>query len=187
MSVTIRPITPALQAVVFEVTDYEGDSGGVGGWETIPRPRNTTAAAWVGEPERTYVLPVILDGVDALGPGVDRVVEREIAAVTSWGKKHPTTGEPPILQVTGARRVSTVDRWVLQDIEWGEYDVDARNQVVQQYLTLTLLRFEAPALVKGAAARSRAASPSKTKNKNKGKGKNKKGKNKRKNKGRGRR
>jgi hypothetical protein len=164
MSVTVRPVTPAgMRAVTFELTDFEGDSGGVGGWESLARPRRRPAAGWVGTPERTYVLPVILDGIDAIAPDVDRVVDEDLAAVQAWAIQHRTTGEPPILQLLGTRRVASTDRWVLQEIEWGQYLTNDRDQVIQQELTLTFLQYFAPTLVKGPARKIRSSKPPKPK------------------------
>lgn len=171
MSITITPVRPALTGVQFGMTDFEGVTGGVGGWESLDRPRRAAAAGWVGLPAKTLTLPVILDGIEARGRGADRVVESDCATVTSWGKPHRKTGEPPILQVRGLATVSPKDRWVLQDIAWGEYIPNRDGKRIQQQLTLTLLQYIEASIVKGPAAKARNRQK-----KNKGKGGKGKGK-----------
>jgi hypothetical protein len=164
MSVTIQVVTPApkaqtWKAIEFGLTDFEDDSSGVGGWESLNRPRRDPAAGWVGTPERTYNLPVILDGIDAFGPDQDRVISGDLAVIQAWGRPTVETKEPPILQVIGARRISTSERWVLQGIEWGPYLTNDDNQVIQQELTIQLLRYYEPTLVMGPARKARTPKP----------------------------
>lgn len=175
MTITIRPVSPALPPLAFGPTDFESVTGGVGGWETLDRPRRTAAAGWVGLPEKTATLPLILDGMEAGGPGVDRSVESAIATLESWGQPHRVTGEPPILQVVGVAMISPAERWVIQGIEFGAY-VRHQNtgQRVQQEVTVTLLRYVAAQLVAGPAAKARARQKKKPAKKANGKRKGKK-------------
>jgi hypothetical protein len=155
VSITIKPVRPALAGVQFGLTDFETISGGVGGWETLDRPRRASAAGWVGLPSKTIALPLILDGMEAGGRGIDRAVEADCATVTSWGKPHRKTGQPPILQVRGTTTVSTQDRWVVQDIAWGPYITNRNGKRVQQELTITLLQYVEASIVRGPAAKAR--------------------------------
>ena len=165
MSTKVKPTSPVGPGVVFEPTDFPDDSGGVGGWESIPRPRRASAAAWVGSPERTIALPLELNGIDGGGPLVDLSTTEQVRRVLSWGVKDKDTGQPPILQVIGVERVSPDDRWVLQDIAWGEFDRNDDGVLVRQALTLTLLRYVAPTLVKGPAKKIRDRKPKSSKGK----------------------
>lgn len=156
MSVVITPVTPALAGLAFEPDGFETFSGGVGGWETLDRPRRPVAAAWVGGTEKTVDLPLLLNGVEAGGRGIDRSVESACATLESWGRAHRVTGEPPILRVSGLPTISPNARWVIQSIDWGEYLVDGAGQRIQQSLGLTLLQYLPAQLVKGPAAKARA-------------------------------
>ncbi|GAB3867395.1 hypothetical protein GCM10028801_41290 [Nocardioides maradonensis] len=155
MTVTIRAVNPAGKAVAFQPTDFEGDTGGVGGWESIARPRQVSAAAWVGGVERTLTLPLEINGIEAIGVARDSIISGDLAIVRSWGAKNAIAGQPPILKVTGAARVVDADRWVLTNIDWGEYELNERGLLVRQALTLTLLQYFAAPLVKGPAKKSR--------------------------------
>lgn len=156
MSVTIVAVDPVVGSVSFDQTDYESIAGGVGGWEDIDRPRNTSALGWVGTPAKTLTLPLALDGMEAVGVGIDRSVEPPCALVASWGLPARGTGVPPILQVLGLVTVSPAERWVVDGIDWGPYVVNRDNVRVQQNLTLTLKRYQAADVVLGPAAKARA-------------------------------
>lgn len=153
--VRVKPTRPAKTAVVFELFDNETRGGGIGGWESIERPRDTAATAWVATPPKTLELPLQLEGRDGAGPGRDQVVEGLCRQVERWGSPTQKTGEPPVLQVAGLPRVDKSDRWVLQDITWGEYVVNAGGQRVYQQLTLSLLEFSKAELVKSPAKKAR--------------------------------
>lgn len=164
MSVVVTPVSPRLGGVVFGLTDYEQVAGGDGGWEDIDRPRSTSAVGWVGTPAKTLTLPVILDGMEALGPGRDRVIELACAVVASWGVKHRETGMPPILMVAGVVTVSPAERWVVDSIDWGHYIRNTAGQRIQQELTLNLKRYQTAQVMLGPAAKARHKQKKKPKN-----------------------
>lgn len=153
--VTLTPTRPPKPGITCELDDNETISGGVGGWETLDRPRNTPATAWVGTPAKTLELPLLLDGREAGGIGIDQVVEGACRRLERWGMPTGKTGQPDILRVDGLVRVSSASRWVIQDIAWGEYEVNEAAQRVMQVLTLTLLEHEAAELVQSRAKRAR--------------------------------
>lgn len=146
--------------VKLEPTDFERHAGGIGGWEVIDRPRRGPAVAWVGTPEETLELPVILNGVQ---PNRVTSVKRDRDRIESWGKKDDRSGEPPRLQVTGVMGIGSSTRWVLQDIERGPYWTNKNGTLIQQELTLKLLRWREPTLVRGPAKRAKARKPKKGK------------------------
>lgn len=105
--IRIKPIDPAGPAIQLDLTDFETVEGGLGGWETLARPRTSAAAGWVGLPEKTLTLPVILDGVEADGPGLDRSIERDLRRVLALGrpvkKKTKSTKQQEVDQGTDRR------------------------------------------------------------------------------------
>jgi hypothetical protein len=155
--VIIRQVDPAGPSVVCELADDDDLSGGVGGWVSLDRPRDTAAAAWVGTPEQTYTLPLLLDGMD-VRPGVDVPVEADCAQLTAWGKGDEATS-PPVLQVLGPVLVGRTDRWVLQGLAWGARERDDAERRIQQYVTLTLLEHRTPVLLKNPAKKARKHKP----------------------------
>lgn len=154
-TVRVKPTKPAMPGVEFDQDGDETLAGGVGGWESLARPRASSATAWVGTPPLTLELPLLLEGREALGIGLDRVVEGSCRTVEQWGQPHRKTGEPPILRVDGLVRIPGTRRWVLQSIAWGPYVVDDAGQRVSQHLTLSLLEYVRAELVKSPAKRAR--------------------------------
>ncbi|MSZ75528.1 MAG: hypothetical protein F2667_00305 [Actinobacteria bacterium] len=152
--VTIRAVTPAGTAVTFELLGEDTLSGGVGGWESLDRPRRAAAAGWVGTPPAQLTLPLLLDGRERQ-VGVDVAIERQIRIVESWGVRTKETGRPPILQVTGPLLVGPGSRWVVDDIAYGSRERNPDGRRVSQEITVVLLRYVAPATVRSPAAAAR--------------------------------
>lgn len=151
--VIIRQVDPPGATVVAELADDDDLTGGVGGWASLDRPRRTSAASWVGTPSQTYTLPILLDGMEA-GPGSDRPVEGDILQLQAWGKGDQDE-PPPVLQVLGEVLVPPASRWVLQDLAWGARERDDAGRRIQQYITLTMLDYVAPVLLKSPAKKAR--------------------------------
>lgn len=169
--VTIRPVAGMLAnlGVTFDLVGAVTVSGGIGGWSEIPRPRRTTALEWTGTPGRSQVVPLLLNGLEAGGRGVDLSVEPQIRCVEAWGTPSDATdSEPPPLRLAGPIR--TVGQWVLQDVSWGAEARNADGDRIQQFVTLTLLELVTPQLLRSPAKRVRRKGKGKGKNKGKGKG-----------------
>lgn len=143
------------QSIAFGPNGYPELTGGIGGWESIARPRSTAAAAWVGLPERKIVLPLVLDGIDKLGPGRDQRIGADLALLESWAKPDPKLHEPPRLTIAGVQRVTGSQEWVIQNITWGPYICDNQDRIVQQELVLELLQYREPEIAKGPAKKAR--------------------------------
>lgn len=154
-TIRVKPTKPAMPGIEFEPNGDETLAGGLGGWETLERPRSTAATAWVGTPAATLDLPLLLEGREVRGIGRDRNVEGECQRLERWGLQHRKTGEPPILRVDGLLRVSGERRWVIQGIAWGEYVVNDQGRRVSQQLTLSLLEYSKPEMVRSPAKRAR--------------------------------
>jgi hypothetical protein len=155
MPITVTPVNPAGRGVTFAADGIETRTGGVGGWESLARPRQDAALGWVGGTEDTLSMPLILNGI-AVRPGVNANVQPALDRIWSWGLPNNTTDEPAILQVTGARLVRASERWVIADdgISVSDYTV-IDGQTVQVFLTLSLIRYVEPVLVAGPAAKAR--------------------------------
>lgn len=158
--ITITPTRPARPGIRFILDDDETITGGIGGWESLERPRNTPATAWVSTPAKTLQIPLLLDGRDAL-PGFDQRVESLCRQLERWGQPTGKTDEPPVLRVDGLVRIDTASRWVLQDIAWGAYVIDDNRQRIVQALTVTLLEYARAELVASRAKRARKRQRSK--------------------------
>jgi hypothetical protein len=152
--VTITPVTPKGPALRFDLVDEDTLSGGAGGWEDLARPRRRAATEWTGTPLYTYVLPLLLSGMEHQ-VGVDKPIESEIRALTSWGHRTHKTGEPPILRISGPIRVPTSLRWVIADTAWGQQTRNRDGRRIQQYVTLTLKEHVEAVILKGPASKSK--------------------------------
>lgn len=157
--VILNPVTPNLKAQRFHLVGDDTPSGGAGGWEAVSRPRRKAAAEWGGTELWSLVLPLLVTGVES-SRGHDSSVEGDVRALLAIARKHPKTGQPPILTVSGPVRVpSPRMRWVIQGFEWGDQIRNTAGRRVQQYVTVTLLEYEEAAVLlsPAKAAKSRNA------------------------------
>lgn len=113
-------------------------SGGVGGWEAVPRPLRRPLTVWRGTPDPlTLSLPILLDGFDE-----DKPVEKDVRTLEKMGGLDRGDPEPPELIVEGAVPHSETHRgrWVLNGLDWGDAIRRASDgQRVRQAVTLTLV------------------------------------------------
>lgn len=153
--VQLWPIVPNVPqaTITFDLVADPSLSGGVGGWTEIPRPRRTNAAEWTSTPARSQILPLMLDGME-YSKGVDVPVEPQIAALISWGTKHPATGQPTVLGVSGPVH-ATDGRWVINDLDWGGLVRNGAGDRIQQKVTVTLLELLEPSLLASPARKAR--------------------------------
>lgn len=154
MSVVLRQVIPTGPSVVLDLAGDDDLAGGVGGWTSLDRPRRPAAVSWTGTPAQSYTLPLLLDGIEAGGIGVDLPVESDCQQLLAWGRGS-VTNTPPVLQVTGAVIVPGTSRWVLQDLSWGAKERDRLGRRVQQYVTVTLLEYVATVLLNSPAKKAR--------------------------------
>ncbi len=152
--VLIKPTRPVSPGLRFDLVGDDELTGGAGGWQDIARPRRRTAVEWVGTPAYTYVLPLMIDGIET-SPGGNTVVESAIKTLTSWGTPTSKTGQPPVVRLAGPLRAPDSLRWVIDDITWGEQIRNNAGRRIQQQVTVTLKEFVEPTLMKGPAARAR--------------------------------
>lgn len=110
-------------------------TGGVGGWAKVTRPKKQSLTEWQGHEGYEMTVPVIFDGL-----AEDRSVESDITRLERMGRRRPGDEHPPILDIGGP--LPHVDLpWVLQDIDWGEFDRREDGQRVRQIATLTLWEY----------------------------------------------
>lgn len=104
-------------------------SGGVGGWEPVPRPGRRPLTVWRGIADPlTMTLPLLFDGYG--DPAATRVgevglsVEDEIRVLERMGGLDKDDPEPPTVSVEGAlphdRSRAKQNRWVVSAITWGD-------------------------------------------------------------------
>jgi hypothetical protein len=156
--VTLNPIIPNMPGMTlrFHLAGDDGLSGGVGGWESVPRPRRRATAEWVGTEPYLLSLPLITTGVDARGRR-SVSVEPKLRKLVKLAQPTKRTGEPPILLVRGPVRLpSPKMRWVITGFEWGEQMRGPGGRRIQQEVTVHLMEYVRGDLLRGPAAKVRA-------------------------------
>lgn len=153
--VTLLPVLPAGPGLRFHLVGDDELTGGVGGWEVVPRARRRGAAEWVGVEPYRLALPLLTTGFDVT-PGENVSVEAKLVALERLALKVPGGLQPPVLQVLGPVRVPRADqRWVIEDIEWGAQVRRSDQQRIQQEMTVRLLEYVTAEVLLGPAARAR--------------------------------
>jgi len=114
-------------------------SGGVGGWEALPRPRRRPLTVWRGTPDpQRLSIPVLIDGWP------NNSVEDECNTLMVMGGLHGSDRKPPELVLRGGVPYN-VDRrpnlkWVIESLEWGAYTRrDGDDARVRQAVTINLM------------------------------------------------
>ena len=155
--VTLTPVLPEAKRREFVRLDLVGDaqlSGGVGAWSVVSRPRRTDALEFTGVTGLTYVLPLLLDGMEA-SPGVDVSVELGCTRLLDWaGTVKKQTRQPVVVTAPGPLKTSPAIRWAITDLEWGA-QVRVGGYRVQQYVTVTLTQYRSATVRTDPAKRSR--------------------------------
>lgn len=154
--VILDPVNVPRQRLRFHLAGDDALAGGVGGWESVPRPRRKATAEWVGTPPWTLALPLITSGVDVRGHR-DVSVEAKIRRLVALAEPSRKTDEPPIIRISGPVRLpSPRMRWVITDLEWGAQMRNKRGQRIQQEVTVHLLEYVRGEILRGPAAKARA-------------------------------
>lgn len=153
--VRIRAVNPDRPPITLHLVGPDQLTGGVGAWETLSRPRRRDAVEWTGTTAFTYVLPLLLDGMEHR-PGVDISVEADCWALLDWASEATKkTDQPCIVKISGPLQPPAGIRWVITGIEWGDKVRNRAGRRVQQYVTLTLRQYVEAAVLKGPAAKSK--------------------------------
>lgn len=142
---TLRPVSPRGATVRVNIAGLAEPSGGVGGWLPIDRPRRASAVEWTGTPGRELRVPIVVNGMERQGAGEsprDVSVENQIARLEALGRPVEASGQPPVLAIEGPVPHRKL-RYVLADIEWGEYSALSTGARSQQYATLVFGEYAA--------------------------------------------
>ena len=153
--VTIKPTRPVQDGIKAELVGDDVLSGGVGTWEAVPRPRRREAVEWTGTTGYTYVLTLLLDGMEDR-PGRDESIEPQCRALQKWaGQPTKKTDEPSVVKLRGPLQTPESVRWVITDLAWGPKVRNRNGNRVQQYVTVTFKEYQDAVLLKGPAAKHR--------------------------------
>lgn len=155
--VTLTPVDPTGPGLRFHLVGDDTLAGGTARWDTVERPRRKSATEWVGMDPYTLTLPLMSDGMDDRGGGIDHDVEGALVWLASWAGPSPS-GIPPLLVVDGPVKVPAYrPRWVIAGIDWDDAAVRGTwGGRIQQRFTVTLLEHTAARIMLGPAAAVRA-------------------------------
>lgn len=153
----------------FKFTALLGDTRpnvdqGYGGWEEVARPRRSPLTTWRGQPGLHLSLPLLLDGFadnTSIEPTLATVEKLGSAVMGSSG----SNSDPPHvhLQARGNHVPYQELTWVINDIQWGDAEMDLRGNRTRQHFTLSLVQYVADVQIQdlSAANRRRAAAQAK--------------------------
>lgn len=132
----LRQVSPRGPALRFQF-DPESvvPSGGVGGWNEIPRPRQETAVEWGGQPASFLTFTLLFDGFDN-----DESVEPQCRLLKNMGQRPKGGKQPPILEMDYGP-VGRGQLWVIQSIDWGPELRNKQLERIRAEATVTLLQF----------------------------------------------
>jgi LysM domain len=112
-------------------------TGGFGGWEITPRPRQIGMTTWQGTEPLTLTLSLMLDGLRARQ--TQEPVLRKLYAVARGDDDSP----PGVLRIAGIPLIA--DRWVIDELELGDAILHPNGGArIRQALTLTLREYVPP-------------------------------------------
>lgn len=140
------------------LTDIEGGStltigfrdsapkpDGYGGWTDESRPKDKPITTWTGAPAYRQVLELLIDGYSS---NDSVLADRNL--LESWAR--PRTGEtkqPTRIKATGlVLRTDPDIQWVVENLSWGESLSREDGALLRQEVTVSLLEYSAPDLLK---------------------------------------
>jgi nucleoid-associated protein YgaU len=140
--VVITPVIPAGPSVSFGLAGVAKSGQYITGsytWVAVDRPRRKPFLEWTSDQLKQLDLPLLLDGADT-----NTSIEDAAAMVNSWTSPTESTGQPPILAVSGPVELQGVGMWALQTLTWGDAAVIRRSDGdrTQQDLSLLLLEYD---------------------------------------------
>jgi hypothetical protein len=154
--VTFKPVRPAGRPLDLHLLGDDELTGGVGGWEAVPRPRRKAGTEWAGSELWSLTLPLLLTGITDSRKRPNTSIEDEIRRLIDMGTKEKKTGQPPLLRVRGPLLIPNASiRWVITSIEWGPRIRNDRNRRIQQEMTVQLLEHVRLTVRRGPAAKTR--------------------------------
>lgn len=140
---------PPLTMVCWADADPALLTGGIGGWQTVQRPRRKSLTQWQGNDPLQQDVPVMIDNFI-----LDIPIDTQMQALERMGRD-PNGGEPPIIRVVGPIIHAELD-WVINDITWGVVARNRTGSLVRQAAVVHLLEYVADDRLTGMPAAEQA-------------------------------
>ncbi|WP_168929827.1 hypothetical protein [Nocardioides sp. GY 10127] len=151
--VWIKPISPAQPGSWFLMSGPAVVSGGAGGWVDLTRPKRRTTVEFDSVPPLVQTIPVLLDGLTGQMRRPTSI-EPSARLLEQWALPTDSTGEPPILRISGPVE-GAGRKWVITDLAWEGPIRNDRGRRVQQDVTVTLQEYITVTVVGSPAAAAR--------------------------------
>jgi hypothetical protein len=117
-------------------------TGGIGGWQQVPRPDAKSLTEWSGQDTFTQSIPLLINGWND-----GNSVQGQANDIIALGRKTDGDEVPPVFRISGAIHMPWL-LWVLEDVEWldGEEDVirDTDTTLLRQAVILHVAEYEDP-------------------------------------------
>ncbi|WP_221585550.1 phage tail protein [Microbacterium sp. G2-8] len=137
--VHISRAIPERPSLSFKLIGTDKLSGGVGGWQEVPRQLREPLLVWTEQPLRVYTLPLRFD---RFLPNWEYTVEGEIRALQDWASagraSYQEYAPPTLVRVSGNVRVPLSITWAITELDWGEFVTNDRGERIRQDVTVTL-------------------------------------------------
>lgn len=127
---------PSVDIVVLLSDEPVRYTGGFGGWEVTPRPRQVGMTTWQGQEPLQLVLGLMFDAWDTTG-----TISRPMSALRRIARGDDES-PPGILRVLGIPLGAR--EWVIEGLDFGDALRRADGYAVRQPVTLTLREFVPP-------------------------------------------
>lgn len=147
--VVINPVTPNLAPRRFLLgTVPPSRSDGLGGWQEVPRERNTALPEYTGASVPKVDITVLLDGWP------DTSVQRDIDWLMNLGRRDGT--QTPVFTVVGPVYLSGQKLVIGTGIDFGQFERRSRDgALVRQELTLHCWKYRTADVLTSSSAKKR--------------------------------
>jgi hypothetical protein len=165
----VYSIDPPISVVALLSDTRPNVDQGYGGWDEVVRPWRSPITTFRSAPALHMSLPLLLDRFSERDyKGAGKAVERDIAAVERMATPTGANAEPPRVHVLarGQAVPHQGKTWVIQDVTWGDAEMNAEGNRTRQQFTLGLVQYVEDVQLAGSSAAVRrrlAAAAAKTK------------------------
>lgn len=134
--ITITSTDPGMTIDALLGAERVNVEQGYGGWDEVARPRRRPLSVWVGSPALRMTVPIILDDFVA-----GRSVEHDITNLETLATPNAANGTPSRLTIkaTGGFVPHQTTVWVIDDLAWGDGEINDKGNRIRQAVTLSLL------------------------------------------------
>lgn len=114
-------------------------TGGLGGWQQVPRPDAKSLTEWSGQDTVTQSIPLLINGFKE-----GNSVQGQANDIIALGRNTEGDEVPPVFRIFGAIHFQWL-QWVLEEVEWTDEVIrDPDTTLLRQEVVLKVAEFEDP-------------------------------------------